>query len=77
MFHSPTLSKLKVWHAAKKNKMRIINGPQDGRAWRDVDTTWLKFSLSPRNVKLGLSTNGVKPFGQQQTNHSTWPITLV
>ena len=45
-----------------------MNGPQDGRSWRHVDTAWPEF---------GLSTNGVNPFGQQQTNHSTWPITLV
>jgi hypothetical protein len=77
MFRSPTLSKLMVWHATDKSNTGIMNGIQDGRAWRHVDTTWPEFGSSPRNVRLGLSTDGVNPFGQQRTNHSTWPITLV
>ena len=77
MFRSPTLSKLMVCHATNKSKTGIMNGPEDGRAWRHVDTTWPEFGSSPRNVRFGLSTDGVNPFGQQRTNHSTWPITLV
>ena len=77
MFRSPTLSKLMVWHAANKSKTGIMNGPQDGRPWRHVDTTWPEFGSFPRNVRLGLSTDGVNPFGQQRTNYSTWPITFV
>ena len=77
MFRSPTLFKLMVCHAANKSKTGVMNGPQDGSAWRHVDTTWPEFGSSPRNVRFDLLIDGVNPFGQQRTNHSTWPITLV
>jgi hypothetical protein len=63
MFRSPTPSKLMMWHVANKSKMRTLNGPQDGHAWRHVDKTWLDFGSSPRNVRLGLSTDGKNHFG--------------
>ena len=72
LFRNPTLSKLMVWHVENKNKMEIMNEPKDGCDWRHVDTTWPEFGSSPRDVlRLGLSTYGVNPFSQQQTNHST------
>lgn len=42
-----------------------MNGPQDGRTWRHVDTKWPVFGSSPGNVSFGLLTNGVNTFGQQ------------
>ena len=77
MFRSLTLFKLMVCHAANKSKTGVMNGPQDGSAWRHVDTTWPEFGSSPINVRFDLLIDGVNPFGQQRTNHSTWPITIV
>src|SRR3954469_9393109 len=30
----------------------------------------------PRNIWFGLSADGITPFGEQSSNHSTWPVTL-
>src|SRR4051812_35397240 len=35
-----------------------------------------EFGGDPRNVWFGLSTDGTKPFGEQRSNHKTWPVTL-
>ena len=34
------------------------------------------FTGDPRNVWFGLSADGVNPFGEQSSKHSTWPVTL-
>ena len=35
-----------------------------------------EFAGDPRNVWFGLSADGINPFGEQSSNHSTWPVTL-
>lgn len=65
MFHSPTLSKLVMRSDANKSKIRIMNGPQDIRAWNHGKTTWLKFVSSSKNNRLDLFIDEVNPFGQE------------
>ncbi|XP_049358859.1 uncharacterized protein LOC125823536 [Solanum verrucosum] len=36
-----------------------------------------EFARDPRNVRLGLSSDGFNPFGTMQTVHSTWPVILM
>ena len=35
------------------------------------------FALEPRNLRLGLSLDGVNPFPHSNTIHSTWPVLLL
>ena len=35
-----------------------------------------EFADDARNVWFGLSADGINPFGEQSSNHSTWPVTL-
>ena len=34
------------------------------------------FANNARNIRFGLSTDGMNPFGEQRSGHSTWPVTL-
>ena len=34
------------------------------------------FALEPRNVRLGLATDGFNPFGTMSVSYSTWPVLL-
>ena len=77
LFRSPNLSKLMVWHKHNKSPEGILKGPQDGAAWAHVNDIYPEFGDDPRNVRLAISMDGVNPFGQLRSNHSTWPITIV
>ena len=35
-----------------------------------------EFVGDARNVWFGLSEDGINPFGEQSSNHNTWPVTL-
>ena len=35
-----------------------------------------EFGAEPRNIRLGLSTDGMNPFGNMSSRHSTWPVNL-
>ena len=48
----------------------------DGSQWRAIDKEFLEFAKDARNLRFALSTNGMNPFGEQSSCHSTWPVTL-
>lgn len=35
------------------------------------------FWHEPRNLRLGLATDGMNPFGNLSTNHFSWPVLLM
>ena len=35
-----------------------------------------EFSDDPKNVRFGLSTDGMNPFNERMSDHSTWPVIL-
>ena len=44
--------------------------PADGEAWKEFDSEHGDFSADPRNIKLGIATDGVNPFGNMNTSYS-------
>ena len=54
----------------------MLRHPADGSQWRKVDRTFPTFANEARNIRFGLSTDGMNPFGEQSSGHSTWPVTL-
>ena len=50
--------------------------PADGSQWRKIKRKCGDFAGDTRNVWFGLSADGINPFGEQSSNHSTWPVTL-
>jgi hypothetical protein len=47
------------------------------KKWKHVDTTWPKFVAELHNIRLGLTLEGVNPYANLSTNHSTWPVLLL
>ena len=48
----------------------------DGSQWRKIDRTYTNFALDARNIRFSLSTDGMNPFGEMSSGHSTCPATL-
>ncbi|KAI5332726.1 hypothetical protein L3X38_022855 [Prunus dulcis] len=62
------------WHKEKWIDNDVMRHPADGEAWKEFDRTFLEFTTDPRNVRLGLATDGFNPYGVLNQYHSTWPI---
>jgi Transposase family tnp2/Domain of unknown function (DUF4218)/Domain of unknown function (DUF4216) len=41
-----------------------------------VDRNYPEFAEDARNIRFGLSTDGMNPFSEMSSSHSTWPVTL-
>ena len=54
----------------------MLRHPVDGSQWRAIDREFLEFANDARNLRFALSTDGMNPFGEQSSSHSTWPVTL-
>ncbi|XP_050215350.1 uncharacterized protein LOC126666401 [Mercurialis annua] len=65
------------WHKEKRCDDGILRHPADSKAWKTVDQTYPNFSSDPRNIRLGLSTDGFNPFGNLSTSYSIWPVIVV
>ena len=71
-----TNAKLMRWHNEERKQDQLMRHPADGSQWRNVDRQFLDFDSDPRNIRFGLSTDGMNPFGEWGSSHSTWPVTL-
>ncbi|KAL0546497.1 hypothetical protein IC582_016407 [Cucumis melo] len=62
------------WHAIDRKVIGIMRHPADTPSWRLVDQMWPTFGSEPRNLRLGLSTDGINPFGDLSSNYSCWLV---
>ncbi|CAL9030086.1 unnamed protein product [Prunus brigantina] len=62
------------WHKEKRVDDDVMRHPADGEAWKEFNRTFPDFAADPRNVRLGLATDGFNPYGVLNQHHSTWPI---
>ncbi|XP_074277359.1 uncharacterized protein LOC141600998 [Silene latifolia] len=65
------------WHDKGRKKDGKLRHVADAPQWRTIDRDFLEFGSEPRNLRLGLCTDGINPFGTLSTQHSTWPIMLI
>ncbi|KAL2345210.1 hypothetical protein Fmac_006495 [Flemingia macrophylla] len=65
------------WHALEDNQDGLMRHPKDSEAWKTFDRLHPEFSIDPRNVRLGLTTDGFNPFGAMSTSYSIWPVVLI
>ena len=77
LFRNKEHAKLMRWHSEDRKKDGKLRAPADGSQWRKIERKyWDEFAKDPRNVWFALSADGINPFGEQSSNHSTWPVTL-
>ena len=77
MFRSKKTAEDLRWHFNNASVDGTMRHPVDSLTWSQVNRTWPAFAAESRNLRLGLSTDGMHPFSMQNTNYSTWPILLV
>ncbi|XP_074271167.1 uncharacterized protein LOC141595093 [Silene latifolia] len=77
IFANPKDAEYMVWHQNGRNKDGKLRHVADASQWRNIDRDFSDFGREPRNLRLGLCTDGINPFGTLSTQHSTWPIMLV
>ncbi|XP_073130868.1 uncharacterized protein [Henckelia pumila] len=65
------------WHSESRTKDGYMRHPADSPAWQTFDHNHPKFAKDPRNIRLGLASDGFNPFKNMSVVHSTWPVVLV
>lgn len=76
LFINKDHAKLSRWHKEDRKVDNMLRHPADGSQWRAIDREFPEFADDARNLRFALSTDGMNPFGDQSTSHSTWPVTL-
>jgi hypothetical protein len=70
MFSNPRDAKLLLWHVTHKTDGKIRH-PMDGRQWKHFDLDHQEdFSNYSRNIRFGLSMDGMNLFGEMRNPHS-------
>jgi len=54
----------------------VLRHPSDAQQWKGFDAKYPEFGEDPRNVRFALSTDGMNPFVDRTSTHSTWPVLL-
>jgi hypothetical protein len=80
LFLSKETAKKMRWHKEGKRESQdpdIMAHPADGEAWQALDRFDPEFARDPRNVRLGLSTDGFTPYSTSATSYSCWPVFIM
>ncbi|XP_042460417.1 uncharacterized protein LOC122043920 [Zingiber officinale] len=77
LFMCAESAKYMTWHDRGRPKDGNLRHPADGKAWKEFDMLYPDFAKEPRNVRLGLASDGFNPFRTMSIAHSTWPVVLV
>jgi hypothetical protein len=78
VFSNPRDVELVHWHSEKhRENDEEIRHPADRTEWKNFDLQYPEFSVESRNIRFALSTDGMNPFGENRTVHSTWPVILM
>ena len=77
LFENAHDAKNLTWHADGKKSDGLLRHSVDSSQWKTIDRLYPDFVDYPRNVRLGLASDGMNPFGNLSTNHSSWPVLLM
>ncbi|KAL0282083.1 UNVERIFIED_CONTAM: hypothetical protein Sangu_2972000 [Sesamum angustifolium] len=64
------------WHATHQITEGSMCHPSDAEVWKNFDRMYSDFAEEPRNVQLGLCTDGFAPHGQYSRTYSCWSIII-
>jgi len=77
IYMSETRASYMRWHKEELVVDGKMRHPADSKAWKHVDETYEWFAEDPRNVRLGLASDGFNPFGMLNVSYSCWPVILI
>ncbi|GJZ38456.1 retrovirus-related pol polyprotein from transposon TNT 1-94 [Tanacetum coccineum] len=64
------------WHATRRITDGVLRHPADSQAWRTIDEKFPEIAEDPRNLRLGISADGVD-VNTGNRHHSVWPVLTV
>ncbi|KAK2445148.1 hypothetical protein QL285_016112 [Trifolium repens] len=74
LFASNKTADQMTWHNTDKTP-GVLQHPSDGEAWKHFNRVHPDFAADPRNVRLGLCSDGFTPYIQASTSpYSCWPV---
>jgi hypothetical protein len=76
LFTNKANDELLQWHVRERKNDAILCHPADGNQWRNFDWKHKDFAVDVRNIKFRLSTDRMNPFGETDSSHCTWSVTL-
>uniref|UniRef100_A0A151UDV0 Transposase-associated domain-containing protein n=1 Tax=Cajanus cajan TaxID=3821 RepID=A0A151UDV0_CAJCA len=65
-----------TWHEDNRNCDGMLCHPTNSPQWKKIDGLFPDFGSEARNLRLELASDGMNPFGNLSTNHSSWPVLL-
>jgi hypothetical protein len=65
------------WHKEGLVQDGKMRHPANSMAWKHVDEKYKDLALDPRNVRLGLASDGFNPFGMMNVTYTIWPVILI
>ncbi|KAE8722710.1 putative WRKY transcription factor 61-like [Hibiscus syriacus] len=77
LFMSSKTAESMRWHHDGRTDDGLLRHPADYLAWKSFGNKFPSFARDPRNVRLGLATNGFNPFKIMSILYSTSPFMLV
>jgi hypothetical protein len=77
LYMRETTSSYMRWHKEGLVRDEKMRHPADSPAWKHVDNDYKEFAKDPRNVRLGLASDGFNPFGMLNVTYTTWPVILI
>jgi len=77
LFLCRKISEEMSWHKNDRLKDGMLRHPADALQWTKFDEKHPDFAAEPRNIRLGLASDGFNPFRTMSVSHSTWPVVVV
>ena len=63
--------------AYRREGIGKLRHPVDSLQWKKIDEFFPEFGNEPRNLRLGLATNGMNSYSNLSSKHGSWPVLLV
>ncbi|XP_021991056.2 uncharacterized protein LOC118486217 [Helianthus annuus] len=76
LFSNEKEAKLLRWHSDERINDGKLRHVADSLQWKNFDRKYPEFSNEVRNIRFGLSSDGINPFRNASSRHSTWPVLL-
>ncbi|XP_071708619.1 uncharacterized protein [Rutidosis leptorrhynchoides] len=76
LFANEKDAKLLHWHGEDRKNDGKMRHVADSLQWKNIDKDFGEFGDEIRNIRFGLSSDGINPFRDLSSRHSTWPVLL-
>ncbi|GJV98177.1 putative transposon, En/Spm-like protein [Tanacetum coccineum] len=76
LFKIESISEDLRWHATRRITDGVLRHPADSQAWRTIDEKFPEIAEDTRNLRLGISADGVD-VNTGNRHHNVWPVLTV